>query len=321
MSGKRKKHSEEEEEHGPDERWMASYMDMVTVLMCMFIVLFAMSTVDADKFSALRNSLATGFGVTDIGKIDSAKGTIVQPDKADKNGESFAVGTLDGELANKKAAIKEVNDLKALEAKIAASLSAQGILAAVEFQIDQRGLTIRLIDHQTFFASNSTALTGVAPQVLDSVAPILAVSTYDVSVEGHADIRQTVAPFASNWELSSGRAVEVLRRMVEVGGVNAARIGAVGYGSSRPLADGTAPDDLAKNRRVDIVALSNAPESVRALIPGVLDGSITDTTAADANPVKAAAPTNAVSAVASRFSTATEQNAPSILLPASASGR
>ena len=53
---------------------MASYMDMVTVLMCMFIVLFAMSTVDADKFISLRNSLATGFGQTDLGKIDTADG-------------------------------------------------------------------------------------------------------------------------------------------------------------------------------------------------------------------------------------------------------
>ena len=51
---------------GPDERWMASYMDMVTVLMCLFIVLYAMSTVDQDKFAALKNSLATGFGVETI---------------------------------------------------------------------------------------------------------------------------------------------------------------------------------------------------------------------------------------------------------------
>ncbi|MDQ6754021.1 MAG: flagellar motor protein MotB, partial [Actinomycetota bacterium] len=50
-------------ESHPDERWMASYMDMVTVLMCMFIVLYAMSTVDKTKFEVLKNSLATGFGV------------------------------------------------------------------------------------------------------------------------------------------------------------------------------------------------------------------------------------------------------------------
>ena len=62
---------------------MASYMDMVTVLMCMFIVLFAMSAVDTDKYEKLRNSLATGFGVVDDGKIDTATGIVVPPDQAD----------------------------------------------------------------------------------------------------------------------------------------------------------------------------------------------------------------------------------------------
>ncbi|MBW8872765.1 MAG: flagellar motor protein MotB, partial [Leifsonia sp.] len=62
MSARRRKKHEEPEEHENEERWMASYMDMVTVLMCMFIVLFAMSTVDAKKFEALKDSLATGFG-------------------------------------------------------------------------------------------------------------------------------------------------------------------------------------------------------------------------------------------------------------------
>ncbi len=272
--GHRRKHSEEEEEHGPDERWMASYMDMVTVLMCMFIVLFAMSTVDAKKFDLLRNSLATGFGVTDIGKIDTAQGTVVQPDKSDKKSQSFAQGQL---------AVKEVEHLKALEAKISAGLAQQGLTSAVQYTLDARGLTIRLVDSQTFFAPNSTALTGVAPQVLDTISAVLAASEYSVSVEGHADVRQPAAPFATNWELSSGRAVQVLRRMVETGGVAAARIAAVGYGSSRPLAAGSGPEDLAQNRRVDIVAQSNASEAVRALIPAVLDGTIKDSSTLDAS--------------------------------------
>ena len=59
---------EEEHEEHVDERWMASYMDMVTVLMCMFIVLFAMSTVDQAKFVQLKNSLATGFGAVDVAR-------------------------------------------------------------------------------------------------------------------------------------------------------------------------------------------------------------------------------------------------------------
>ena len=65
------------EQHHVDERWMASYMDMVTVLMCMFIVLYAMSSVDANKFEKLRNSLATGFGAVASQTVDTASGTVV----------------------------------------------------------------------------------------------------------------------------------------------------------------------------------------------------------------------------------------------------
>jgi chemotaxis protein MotB len=261
VSARRKRHHEEQEEHGPDERWMASYMDMVTVLMCMFIVLFAMSTVDSAKFYALRNSLATGFGVKDIGRIDTAKGTIVPPDKADKKSESFA---------NAELAVKEVDALKALQAAIAASLASAGLTSTVDFEINERGLVIRIVGSQTFFATNSTALIGVAPQVLNDIAPAIVASPYDVSVEGHADVRQSTSPFPTNWELSSGRAVSVLRHLVEIGGIRPDRIGAVGYGSSRPIATGTNPDELARNRRVDIVVLSNQPEAVRALMPGVV---------------------------------------------------
>lgn len=301
---RRTKHAGGEEEHGPDERWMASYMDMVTVLMCMFIVLFAMSTVDTKKFAELRNSLATGFGVTDIGKIDTAKGTIVPPSDADATSQAFAAG---------QDAVKEVESLKQLEQRISDALASKGLASAVQYELDERGLTIRLVDGQTFFAPNSTALVGVSTTVLDTISPILAATTNDISVEGHADYRAPQAPFPSNWELSSGRAVQVLRRMVEAGGVNAAKIGAVGYGSSRPLTDGTAPDDLAKNRRVDIVVVSNAPEAVRALIPRVLDGTITATTSATTPATTPASAPESPPASTAKISP--------FLLPASASGR
>jgi chemotaxis protein MotB len=260
-AGRKRRGLEEEHVEHVDERWMASYMDMVTVLMCMFIVLFAMSTVDANKFDQLRNSLATGFGQKNVGKIDTATGTVVPADKVDSTKQGFTSLDL---------ALKEVTELKDLEDQINASLAAKGLQNTVDYQIDQRGLTIRLVDSQTFFQSNSTALVGVAPSVLDSIASVLAPSKYSVSVEGHADIRHPEPPYPTNWELSSGRAVEVTRRMVELGGIPGARISAVGYGDSRPLAAGDSPQAMAQNRRVDIVAISDAPEAVRALIPDAM---------------------------------------------------
>jgi chemotaxis protein MotB len=263
MSAKKgRKHAEEEEVH-VDERWMASYMDMVTVLMCMFIVLFAMSTVDQDKYEQLRNSLATGFGTEEIGAIDTAEGTVVPADHIDDEGESFTAAQL---------AAKEVDDLEALKQAVSAGLEASGLQASVSFTLDTRGLTIRLVGSETYFASNRAELSDAAHQVLGTIAAPLAASGREVSVEGHADVRNSAPPYPSNWELSSARATQVLRDLVERGGMPQDHIQAVGFGSSRPLAPGTSAEELALNRRVDIVVLTNQSEEVSALIPGVVAG-------------------------------------------------
>ena len=281
--GGRKKKGHAEEEH-PDERWLASYMDMVTVLMCMFIVLFAMSSVDQDKYIALRNSLATGFGQTDVGKVDTASGTVVALDDVTAEGEGYSTGdetdmseaaasgeaqTAEQAAAATAAAQAELDDLTAIKEAIAGNLEGSGLSADVQFATDARGLTVRLVGTETFFGTNSADLSSQAKAVMNAIAPVLATSGHDVSVEGHADQRSSTAPFATNWELSSARATQVLRDLVERGGMAGEHIQAVGFGSSRPLATGGTDADLASNRRVDIVVLSNQSDDVSALLPSL----------------------------------------------------
>ncbi|AMM19713.1 hypothetical protein AX769_05565 [Frondihabitans sp. PAMC 28766] len=311
MSARRRK-SHGAEDHGddhPDERWMASYMDMITVLMCMFIVLFAMSSVDADKFAALKESLATGFGVSHTKFVDTSSGTVVKPDQATKKGAGYSASKTDAKTAtaangvkatnsdaagsasstakstqtatqpaalttaqvaqNTKLATKEVDDLTSIEKQIAKNLQAQGLTNDVQFVLDSRGLTVRLVGSETFFGSNSATLSPMAELVMNAIAPVLKGANHNVSVEGHADSRDSAAPYPTNWELSAARATGVLRDLVERGGMPADRIQSVGFGSSRPLASGTTDADLAKNRRVDIVVLSNQTDDVNALIPKI----------------------------------------------------
>ncbi|MFZ7087975.1 OmpA/MotB family protein [Curtobacterium sp. RRHDQ10] len=300
----RKKAGHDEDEH-PDERWMASYMDMITVLMCMFIVLFAMSTVDQQKFIALKNSLATGFGQTQSQKVDTASGTIVPPDQVTKkNGKGYSVSKTDAEhssaadgTAHSNAngadaastttsdptsitipaasksdiakATKELDALRAIQDAIAKNLAAEGKTSSVQFQLDARGLTVRLVGSETYFGTNSADLSADAKTIMNAIAPVLQGSGHDVSVEGHADQRNSTAPYATNWELSSARATGVLRDLVERGGMPADHIQSVGFGSSRPLSQGTDDAALALNRRVDIVVLSSAGEDVSALMPKI----------------------------------------------------
>ncbi len=115
-------------------------------------------------------------------------------------------------------------------------------------------------------------------QVLDLAAPPTLVGLQEqISVEGgHANTVPISGRYATNWELSSDRATQVLRHMVENDGMPGTRIQAVGYGDTRPLVQGGTDDTaMTANRRVDMVILSVAPEAVRALLPAVAAGSAT----------------------------------------------
>jgi len=288
----RAKKSHDEAEH-PDERWMASYMDMITVLMCMFLVLFAMSTVDQEKYIQLKQSLATGFGEVDSQKIDTASGTVVtkdqvedgsgySTDKSQADHSTASSGTKDTNVdpastvvpttASKQdlaEAKRELDDLTKLERAIQRNLAKAGQTENVQFTVDARGLIVRLIGSETYFGTNSADLSDQARSIMDAIAPVLKTSDHDVSVEGHADQRNSTAPYATNWELSAARATGVLRDLVERGGMPGEHVQSVGFGSSRPLAKGGTDRDLALNRRVDIVVLSNADQDVSALMPAL----------------------------------------------------
>ncbi|MCV9996263.1 flagellar motor protein MotB [Paeniglutamicibacter sp. ZC-3] len=249
---------------GPDERWMASYMDMVTVLMCLFIVLFAMSTVDQDKYTKLKNSLATGFGTEQSVTADTAEGVVVPPELVGTEG-LLASSQIDGQTKEALLALAqdEQSELIELKERIQKRLKDSGHAGAADFSIDNRGLTVRLVSAETFFVPNSAELTDNAREIIDAIAPVLAPTKRYFEVEGFADERRPVKPYPTNWELSASRATGVLRSLVEDGGVKASRISSVGYGDARPVPGNK---DLSLNRRVDIVVLSNQPESVRRLL-------------------------------------------------------
>lgn len=265
---RRRKLGEPEPEHDTSERWMASYMDMVTVLMCMFIVLFAMSTVDAKKFEELKNSLATGFGVVTSQKVDTAKGVVVPP-------ENVGDVVNDEKPTDLQLAMMEVQDLQRVKEALQEQLRRKGVLDAVSFELDERGLTVRLVGSRTFFTPNSSTLSSKALVVLDVISPVLATTPYQLAIEAHADKHGSPAPFATDWELSSSRATQVLRRMVENGGVPGDRVRAIGFGSSRPLTTEETVAAYAMNRRADIVVLSDKPDGVRELIPRLLKQATT----------------------------------------------
>jgi len=287
----RRRRAVPEDEHVNHERWLVSYSDMITVLMALFIVLFAISQVDQEKYIALSKSLAAGFGDVrpDVSAavLDGAPGVLegLAPQHSDPDAGTAGLVDADSGLGEQgttpapqasvdpallAAAQAEAAHLGRIRDAIRAGLADHGLDGVVTFRIDERGLVLGLVADDVFFAPASAVLTDTARQVLDVAGPTLVGLAEQIAVEGHANVLPVSGRYPTNWELSADRATQVLRHLVERDGLPPGRVSAVGYGDARPVAGGLDDASLALNRRVDLVVLSEAPESVRRLVPTVV---------------------------------------------------
>lgn len=277
----RRRKGHQEEEHENHERWAVSYADMMTVLVGLFIVLYSISQVDQAKFEELRQSLAVGFGHRAPSVIEGSDGALTGVEAVEVTPDLSAdVGTTttpvlpapspgdDGMTEDERnliAAQVELERLEGVAREVSEALAAQGLGDRVRYRVTDRGLVIGMVADDVFFTPDAATLTATALRVIDTVTPVLARTGDELAVEGHANTVPSVR-YPTNWELSADRATQVLRRMVEVGGIPANRILAAGFGDARPLDDPTV-DPIDGNRRVDVVVLSGVPEEIRDLLP------------------------------------------------------
>jgi len=285
--GRKRPKKHEEEEHENHERWLVSYADMVTLLMCLFIVLFAMSQVDKAKFAALASGLSQSFGApitvmpgnTPEGSpldglpspVNIAAG-IAPQQKAAQADVDAAAAQAAAERAKRVAteAQSAYDELAAARDKINAALTAAGYPDAARYQIDERGLVVHIVADAVLFDAEEAALRPEGKVILDAAAPTLATLPNMLRVEGHANHLAVSkgGPWPSNWELSAFRATTVLRYLAS-DGLPESRMYAAGYGSTQPLVPITDPTAISVNRRVDLVVLSTASAEANALLPSI----------------------------------------------------
>jgi chemotaxis protein MotB len=286
--GGRRAKKHEEEEHENHERWLVSYADMMTLLMAVFVVLWAMSQVDMTKFTAFSQGLQEGFGapvtiINDGGAIDAPAESPLKPVQVAEEAAIDGTEQTDAEKAAAEAAAAQRAQQTAAEAQgaydqlseardaLQAALAAAGQSGAAEFVIDERGLVVHVVSDPVLFAPESAALQAQGATVLDAMAPTLAGLANQIRVEGHANSLPVTrgGPWPSNWELSAVRATTVLRHLSETDGVAEDRMSAAGYGSTRPLVPDTDRSYVTVNRRVDVVVLSTASAEANSLLPGL----------------------------------------------------
>ncbi|MDQ4007478.1 MAG: OmpA family protein [Actinomycetota bacterium] len=288
-SGGRRGKRVHEEEHENHERWLVSYADMVTLLMVMFIVMFAISQVDEKRFNALKEGLAAGFGQS-VSVMTGSDAAMEQPGiapippvapsefdaslEADTRIRVSEAVDEAAQLANQRRyaeAAAEVDRLEGIRKRLLDALRAHGLQADVRMAIDGRGLTVSLVSRHIVFAPNLATLTPRGERVLDVLAPPLRDLPDPLQIDGHTN-QVPVKPkfYPTDWELSSARAITVLRHLNESGAVPAPRLSAAAYGHERPLIDPSRSGSQRLNKRVDIVVLSGAPAETRALLEQVV---------------------------------------------------
>jgi chemotaxis protein MotB len=299
MAAKRKKH-EEHEEHANHERWLVSYADMMTLLMVLFIVMFAISQVDQRRFEQLKDGMAAGFGqsaspfqgsegamqaegISALTPIRPQDPTGVKPmdtkvtqatsDQAVERAVDRAVQQVAADHAAQDYADAEaeVDHLEQIKRRVLQVLADRGYLQDVRVKIDDRGLAISLVSRHIVFQANRAELSPRGEQVLRVLAPVLAALPNRIEVDGHTNqVKVKPKYYPTDWELSAARAVNVLRYLDERGHVPARRMTAVAYGHERPLRDPSRPGAAALNKRVDLVVVSDASENARGLFTKVM---------------------------------------------------
>jgi chemotaxis protein MotB len=240
---KRKKH---DEEHENSERWLLTYADLITLLLAFFIMMYTFSKQDAQKYQEvsahLRSIFSGGSGVAY--KASTASGNSL-----------LGVGS-------KFATSDEIK--KQLEQQVKTLASNTGNRDNISIFSDGRGVVIRIMD-KAFFDEGKAELKERARSALDKIIPVVGQINNPISIEGHTDnVPISTNEFKSNWELSVRRSTEVVRYLIEKGGIRPDRISASGYAEYRPLAANDTPGNRASNRRIEIIVAKNPLESAIA---------------------------------------------------------
>ncbi len=221
------------EESNNTERWLLTYADLITLLLGLFVILYAMSKIDSDRYTKMVSAFGGVFGKTEQSEL-------VQN-----------IYSLNSNLPDPKV------EKFALIDKINGSLSDAVRSGMVSVSENERGITIHVLE-KLLFESGSDELKTSSLNVLDMIAGELKKIPNDIRVEGHTDnVPIQTMRFPSNWHLSVSRAANTAYYLIYNHNLTPEKIAVAGYSEYHSIAPNTSAESRAKNRRVDIVIVTN----------------------------------------------------------------
>lgn len=234
------------------ERWLVSYADLLTLLFAFFVVMFASTQTDKSRAQQISQAVDMALQSSTIGGTAFEPGKIT-PDK--RNNSNSPLGSASGnQLRPTRPSELDLGPtIKALRF----SLSTEMNRGQIEIHAEPRGVVISL-NTKALFPSGGDVLSDSMLPVLAKVGKIVNGVPNPIRLEGHTDslpIRNQ--KFRSNWELSAARSIAMLRLLNERYGVSRDRMAIVGFGDTNAIGDNHTEDGRTRNRRVDVVLLSD----------------------------------------------------------------
>ena len=258
-------------EEGNMERWLLTYSDMITLLLALFVILFALSTINAKKFLAFKLGITQTFSES---PVHMRQNSGLLPQQNDLTAHPITAAITPSAPGTSPHASRP-GALAKIAHEINQALQAAGLSQDASTTVTSRSVVVQVMADKAYFAVDSATLGASGDQVVDTIASVLRTLPNPIRVEGFTDNQPIIGgPFTSNWELSAVRAVNVVRRLETHDGIAATRLSAIGYGTTHPVVPNTSPANQAKNRRIDVVVLTT-----KLAAPGGTPGATTGTAA------------------------------------------
>ena len=290
---------EEEEDSGNPDGWMVTFSDLMSLLLCFFVLILSMAEVDIIRYKQLADSMSQAFGVQRELELQSIpKGTSVVstefrpgiPDETiiekvqqvtkDQTRNSLRIGNPDAPDTEEKDIRDEVMTYDEMMQLIQETeLDAEMLRRLLRTEIEQgqidvettaRTILIRIREKGSF-DSGSALLNTSFVGVIDKIAGALTQIEGKIAVEGHTDnVPINTFAYPSNWDLSAARSVAVVRRMLDVAPLTPTRVTASGFADTRPQATNSSAEGRARNRRVEIVVKQPLDDDSKFVIEDAL---------------------------------------------------
>jgi len=231
MAKKRK-----EEESGETLGWMITFSDLITLMFTFFVLLLSLCSLEAGKIKQMQSACADAIGVLFEGKYSEVGFMIISSAKKEIDEDSLRAKEFFRQFSGLKTMLLDVNKRGNLK-----------------FEEQEEGLSI-LIRDDLLFNSGRAEINPSGMSVLRVISSRFEKFEGKIIVEGHTDnVPVNTERFPSNWELSTGRAVSIVKYLIEEVGVSPVVLSAAGYGDTKPRASNDTPDNRSKNRRIEII--------------------------------------------------------------------